>query len=64
MSWLRILAVARRHFYVLKRSPHRLFDVTVWPLVDVLLFGSIGVFVSGGAGGGPAFAYLLGGIIL
>jgi ABC-2 type transport system permease protein len=64
MSWIRIRAVARRHFYVLKRSPHRFFDVTVWPLVDVLLFGSIGVFVSGGAGGGSAFAYLLGGIIL
>ena len=27
-------------------QPHRLFDVTIWPLVDVLLFGSIGVFVS------------------
>ena len=64
MSWIRIRAVARRHFYVLRRSPHRLFDVTVWPLVDVLLFGSIGVFVSGGSGGGSAFAYLLGGIIL
>jgi ABC-2 type transport system permease protein len=64
VSWLRIRAVARRHFYVLKRSPHRLFDVTVWPLVDVLLFGSIGVFVSGGGSNRAAFAYLLGGIIL
>lgn len=65
MSWLRVRAIARRHAYVLLRSPHRLFDVTVWPLVDVLLFGSLGVFVSTGGGGGRiAFGYLLSGIIL
>ncbi len=46
LSWLRIRAVARRHRYVLQRSPHRLFDITIWPLVDVLLFGSIGAFVA------------------
>ena len=40
----RIGAIARRHGYVMLRSPHRLFDVTVWPLVDLLIFGSIGVF--------------------
>ncbi len=62
---MRIRAVARRHRYVMQRSPHRLFDISVWPLVDVLLFGSIGVFVSQGRGAGsPAFGYLLGGIVL
>ena len=40
LSWLRIKAVARRHYYVLLRAPHRLFDVTIWPLVDVLLFST------------------------
>jgi ABC-2 type transport system permease protein len=64
LSWMRIRAVARRHAFVMQRSPHRLFDVTVWPLVDVLLFGSIGVFVAGGSGGQTAFGYLLAGIIL
>jgi ABC-2 type transport system permease protein len=64
-NWLRVRAIARRHAYVMVRSPHRLFDVTVWPLVDVLLFGSIGVFVSGGGGSGKAaFGYLVAGIIL
>ena len=63
--WRPVLAIARRHAYVLKRSPHRLFDVTVWPLVDVLLFGSLGVFVSRHSGAGTiAFAYLLSGIVL
>jgi ABC-2 type transport system permease protein len=63
---MRIRTIARRHAYVLQRSPHRLFDVTIWPLVDALLFGSLGVFVSrgGGSAGHVAFAYLLAGILL
>lgn len=63
-SWLRIRTIARRHAYALRRSPHRIFDVTIWPLVDVLLFGSIGAFVAGSGGGEIAFAYLLAGIVL
>jgi ABC-2 type transport system permease protein len=65
LAWQRIRAIARRHAYVLARSPHRLFDVTLWPLVDVLLFGSLGVFVSHHhEAGSIAFAYLLSGIVL
>jgi ABC-2 type transport system permease protein len=65
-SLWRILGVARRHAYVMQRSPHRTFDVLVWPVVDVLLFGSIGVFASSRATNGAAqFAlYLLVGVIL
>jgi ABC-2 type transport system permease protein len=64
-TWLRIKAVARRHYLVMLRSPHRLFDVTVWPLVDVLLFGSIGAFVGRSDDvGAAAFGYLLAGIVL
>jgi ABC-2 type transport system permease protein len=63
-SWMRVRAVSRRHAYVLLRSPHRLFDVVLWPLVDVLLFGSLGVFVSRGNAGAIAFGYLLSGIVL
>jgi ABC-2 type transport system permease protein len=66
--WLRMWAVARRHAYVLYRSPHRLFDVSVWPIVDTVLFGSLGVFFV--RQGGPSsaaqagVAYLLSGIVL
>jgi ABC-2 type transport system permease protein len=66
--WLRLWAVALRHAYVLRRSPHRLFDVTVWPIVDTVLFGSLGVYFA--RQGGPASpghagaAYLLSGIVL
>jgi ABC-2 type transport system permease protein len=62
---MRVRAVARRHCYVMLRSPHRLFDVSIWPLVDVLLFGSIGAFVGRASSvGASAFGYLLGGIVL
>jgi ABC-2 type transport system permease protein len=65
-SWLRIRAIARRHAYVLVRSPHRLVDVTLWPLVDVLLFGSLAQFVGGEdtTAGTKAAGYLLAGIVL
>ena len=64
---LRLRAIARRHAYVMWRSPHRLFDVTLWPLVDVLLFGSLAAFVSTNddvSTAGRASAYLLAGIVL
>jgi ABC-2 type transport system permease protein len=65
LSWMRVRSVAVRHYYVMLRSPHRLFDVTIWPLVDVVLFGSIGAFVSGtNDAGAQAFGYLLGGVVL
>src|SRR4029450_11534604 len=66
--WLRLWAVARPPAYVLVRSPHRLFDVTVWPIVDTVLFGSLGVFFvrQGGPSSPPqaGVAYLLPGIVL
>jgi ABC-2 type transport system permease protein len=65
-SWLRMRAIARRHAYVMVRSPHRLFDVSLWPLVDVLLFGSLAAFVGSGHATPAAAAsgYLLAGIVL
>jgi ABC-2 type transport system permease protein len=62
----RVMAIARRHAYVLQRSPHRLFDVVVWPAVDTLLFGSIGVFAASRAQSSAqqVVLYLLVGIVL
>ncbi len=66
LTWLRIRGVARRHAYVLMRSPHRLFDVTLWPLVDALLFGALATYVGRGdaTAGGRAAGYLIAGIVL
>jgi ABC-2 type transport system permease protein len=65
MSWRRIRAVVKRHAWVLWRSPHRWFDVVVWPVVDTLLFGSLGVLMARQAGApSTAAAGLLAGITL
>jgi len=66
-SWLRVKAIAWRHALALRRSPHRVFDITLWPVVDVVLFGSIGVFAASQAesgAGAVALGYLLAGIVL
>src|SRR6185312_9270186 len=64
-SFWRIMAIARRHSYVFQRSPHRLFDVVVWPAVDAVLFGTIGIFATGRAGAAAQVAlYLLVGVVL
>ena len=64
-SWLRVRTVVRRHGYVLWRSPHRWFEIVVFPIVDVLLFGSLGAFVAQENDLSRASApYLLAGIML
>ncbi len=42
----RIAAVIHRHWIVLRRSPHRWFEISFWPLMDVLLWGSLGVYAA------------------
>jgi ABC-2 type transport system permease protein len=65
MSWLRIKTVVRRQLYVLYRNPARYFDILVWPLFDVLLFGSLGAFVAQqDQASRAATPYLLAGIML
>jgi ABC-2 type transport system permease protein len=65
LSWLRVRAVARRHAYVLQRAPQRWFDVVFWPIVDAVLFGSLGVYFSRQTGtGARGVAFLLTGILL
>jgi ABC-2 type transport system permease protein len=64
-SWLRMRAVARRHAYVLQRAPQRWFDVAIWPVVDAVLFGAIGVYFSEQNGAGDqGVGFLLAGILL
>ena len=61
----RVRAVARRQAYVLKRAPQRWFDVIVWPVVDAILFGAIGVYFGRQHGAAAtSAAFLLAGIVL
>lgn len=61
----RVRAIVKRQLFVQKRAPHRWFDMVVWPIVDTVLWGSIGLFVDqqGGAtqSGTP---FMLSGILL
>jgi len=61
----RIRAVMHRHMVVLRRSPHRWFEISFWPAMDVLLWGSLGVFVAKQAAASRAGTpYLLAGITM
>jgi ABC-2 type transport system permease protein len=61
----RVGAVIRRQYYVTLRAPQRWFDVLVWPMVDTVIWGSIGKFVQeqGGATR-SSVPYMLSGILL
>ena len=65
MSWLRVKTVVRRLFIVLWRNPARWFDIAVWPVFDVILFGSLGAFVAQeNEASQAAVPYMLAGIML
>ena len=61
----RVRAVVDRHVYVQRRAPQRWFDVAVWPVVDTVIWGSIGLYVEqqGGAARSTT-AYMIAGVLL
>ena len=64
-SWTRVGTVVRRLAYVVTRSPHRWFELLVFPCIDVLLWGSLGAYVAlENEGSRAAAPYLLAGIML
>jgi ABC-2 type transport system permease protein len=55
----------QRHWIVLRRAPHRWFEISFWPVMDVLLWGSLGAFVAReNTGSRAATPYLLAGIVM
>ncbi len=66
MNPIRVAAVIRRHWLVLWRGPHRWFEIAFWPVMDAILWGSLGVYLSTSAGSPnvTVVALLLGGITL
>ena len=65
MNGDRVLAISRRQMFVLFRAPQRWFDMVVWPVVDAVLFGAIGIYFGRQQGNAAASAaFLLAGIIL
>lgn len=62
---MRVRAVVDRQLYVQKRAPQRWFDVGVWPVVDTVIWGSIGLYVEqqGGAARSTT-GYMIAGVLL
>lgn len=65
LNRLRVRAVVERQFYVHLRAAHRWFDVAIWPVVDTVIWGSIGLYVEqqGGAARSTT-AYMIAGVLL
>jgi ABC-2 type transport system permease protein len=62
---LRVRAVVERDLYVLRRAPHRWFDVAIWPVVDVVIWGSIGLFVQQQGGAARSTVpYMIAGVLM
>lgn len=61
----RILALVTRHLMLYKRSPQRLMEIIYWPLLDLLVWGFITMYLARYKEGLPAFvAFFLGALIL
>ncbi len=60
-----IFAVSLRQFYLYRRSMTRLFEVFYWPMVDLLLWGFVTVYLQKSSTGLPQFvSFFLGALIL
>lgn len=67
MAWQRIWALMSRHFYVIRRNPMRVAELVYWPLLDLLIWGFLSMYLGklGPATGATNFlAFFLGGLIL
>ncbi len=65
MSFYRIYAVVLRHLYLYKRSIARLMETFYWPLLDLLVWGFISVYLEQYKGGLPGFVtFFIGALIL
>ncbi len=61
----RILALLQRQLYLYRRSLIRSLEIVYWPVMDLLVWGFLSVYVRQLRGGaGAAVAFLLGGMIL
>src|SRR6059058_6202374 len=65
MRWHRVAAVYRRHMYVAVRSFPRILDTTLWPFVDLFLWGLVTVYLRDQhAHLAAPVGFLLGGLLL
>lgn len=64
MKWYRIKALLIRHLYLFKRSPPRIMDILFWPVMELILWGLISLYLSKfDISGVNIITFLLGAII-
>lgn len=65
MTLYRVLALVSRHLMLYRRSPTRILEIIYWPLLDLLVWGFITVYLAEFQDGLPAFvAFFIGALIL
>lgn len=65
MKWHRINALLIRHLYLYKRSLPRIMDIVYWPVMELLVWGFLSVYIERmGVGGFNVVTVLLGAVIL
>jgi ABC-2 type transport system permease protein len=65
LSVERIVALLLRQLYLYRRSPIRSLEMIYWPVMDLLVWGFLSLYVARLRGGSAAtIAFLLGGLIL
>lgn len=58
MKWHRINALLLRYLYIYPRSVPRILDIFIWPLVDILIWGFLTVFLQQGRPNFPLSLFL------
>ncbi len=65
MNWGRISGVMLRHSYLYKRSLPRLMDLFFWPMMDLIVWGFVSIYLMGTGNDVPRFVgFFLGALIL
>src|SRR3989344_2239663 len=65
MKWYRIHALLIRHLYLYRRSFPRLMDIFYWPVMELLLWGFMSIYLEKfNLAGFNAISVLMGAIIL
>src|SRR5207245_10389223 len=65
LSAQRIFALLLRQLYLYRRSMIRMLEVVYWPVMDLLVWGFVSVYVGRLRGGGAeAVAFTLGGMLI
>lgn len=65
MNWQRISGLLLRYFYLYKRNLARLMDLFFWPMMDLVVWGFVSVYLLQSGSDVPEFvAFFLGALIL